>query len=132
MPNILVTINDETGTGKIIRSRHIEFRDSLVTVEQIIEQRVITEVEQFNAKGKQNFYGLIQPENAEVILNGFKMAAFKPIDYKKQVEAAKTAFRQNGFFVLIDNLQVESLEQTFSLHKDSKISFVKLTQLVGG
>src|SRR5688572_25521580 len=103
MANILVTINDETGTGKIIHSKQIELKDSLVTVEQIIEQRVESEVEQFNARGKENFYGLIQPENAEVILNGFKMTAFKPIDYKKQVEAAKKAFDQNGFFVLIDN-----------------------------
>jgi hypothetical protein len=132
MGSILVTINDETGTGKIIRSNQIEFSDSLVTVEQIIEQRVMVEVEHFNAKGKEIFYGLIQPEEAEVELNGFKMRTFKPIDYKKQVEVAKEAYRRNGFFILIDNLQPESLQQNFVLHQDSKISFVKLTPLVGG
>jgi hypothetical protein len=132
MGNILVTINDETGTGKILHSNQVEFKESLVTVEQIIEKRVMAEVDRFNAKGKENFYGLVQPEGAEVILNGFRMKTFKPIDYKKQAEAAKDAFHQNGFFVLIDNLQAESLEQTFLLHKDSKISFVKLTPLVGG
>ena len=51
---------------------------------------------------------------------------------KKQASVAKDAFKKNGFFILIDNTQAESLEQVFALHKDSEISFVKLTPLVGG
>lgn len=130
--NIAVTIKDETGTGKIISSSKIHFPESLVTVKQIIERRVVSEVKNFNNRGKENFYGLIQPVDTEATLNGYKMKIFKPIDEKKQVEAALEAFSQNGFFMLIDNLQVESLEQTFLLHEDSQVGFVKLTPLVGG
>ena len=132
MPNILVTINDETGAGKVVNSSQIEFPESLVSVAQIIERRVKAEVARFNEQRSENFYGLVQPVDAEQTLNGFRKQTFKPIDAEKQIATAKQAFQNNGFFMLIDNLQAESLGQTFLLHPKSTISFVKLTPLVGG
>lgn len=132
MPSISVTINDETSGGKMFNSVKIDLPTSLVTVQEIIEKRVIAEVNEYNKKGNENYYGLVQPDGAEVILNGFRLQKFRIIDAKKQIEIAKHAFSTNGFFILIDNIQAESLDQTFVLHNQSEISFIKLTPLVGG
>jgi hypothetical protein len=110
----------------------LDFPSTLVTVADIIEKRVVAEVEAINKKGAKEFYGLIQPTDAEQTLNGFRVREFRPLDPAKQVAIAKDAFLSNGFFMLIDNVQPGSLEQNFVLHKDSQISFIKLTPLVGG
>ena len=132
MSAISVLIKDETTGGKTVHSVAIELPASLVTVAELIERRVAAEVEEYNKKRDKNYYGLIQPNNAEVTANGFRLHKFRQIDAKKQIEIAKDAFLENGFFILIDNIQAESLEQTFVLHHRSEISFVKLTPLVGG
>ena len=54
------------------------------------------------------------------------------MDPEKQVYIALTAFQKNGFFLLLDTIQASSLEQEVFLTSDSKISFLKLTPLVGG
>lgn len=132
MPSISVTIKDETSGGKPLNSVTIELPASLVTVQEIIEKRVIAEVNEYNKKRNENYYGLVQPDGAEIILNGFRLQKFRTIDAKKQIEIAKQAFLSNGFFILIDNIQAASLDQTFVLHNQSEISFIKLTPLVGG
>jgi hypothetical protein len=132
METIVITITDETAGGKLLHSAQLEFQASLVTVADIIEKRVLSEVKLINHQRKENFYGLVRPADAEITLNGFRMGKFREIDPEKQTLIAKDAFMKNGFFILIDNIQAESLEQTFILHKDSAVSFVKLTPLVGG
>jgi len=132
MSSISVTIKDETTGGKTLHSVQVELTSSLVSVAEIIEMRVVAEVNYYNKKREVNYYGLIQPEGAEIAVNGFRLQKFRLIDAKKQVSVANDAFKKNGFFILIDNTQAESLEQVFVLHQDSEISFVKLTPLVGG
>ena len=132
MSSISILVKDETTSGKTVHSVQIEFPTSLITVGEIIEKRVAAEVNEYNKKRDQNYFGLVQPDGAEVILNGFRLQKFRLIDAKRQIEIAKEAFMNNGFFMLIDNTQAESLRQTFVLHQHSEISFVKLTPLVGG
>jgi len=48
------------------------------------------------------------------------------------VYVALDAFQKNGFFILVDNKQLEELNQEIRLTEHSKISFVKLTPLIGG
>lgn len=54
------------------------------------------------------------------------------IDAEKQVYVALDAFTKNGYFLLIDTIQSESLEQEVFLKSTTSISFIKLTPLVGG
>ena len=42
------------------------------------------------------------------------------------------AFTRNGFFVLVGDRQVESLDEELELKVDTDVSFVKLVPLVGG
>ncbi|MCA8995478.1 MAG: hypothetical protein KDA80_00760, partial [Planctomycetaceae bacterium] len=82
------------------------------------------------------FRGLVQPTEAEQVLNGqlreYRLPASRQLDWKKQFSTAVEAFEQNGFFILIDNTQAETLDQSFSVSPRTEVSFVKLTPLVGG
>ena len=62
----------------------------------------------------------------------FELKDKKKVDAEKQYLVALDAFQKNGFFILIDNIQSESLEQMVVINKNTNISFLKLTPLVGG
>lgn len=127
-----LTIKDETFTGDIIREIDLVFKSENITVKELITERVLQEVENYNSKLPEYYNGLIEPTDAERTLNGYKIHSNRTIDGEKQVYTALDAFMKNGYFVLIDNLQAESLEQKVKVSQDTKVSFIKLTPLVGG
>ncbi len=127
-----LTIKDETFAGKILNEIELEFRTETVTVRDIITERVFKEVSNYNSKLPEYFNGLVEPTDAERTLNGYKLKPKQVIDAEKQAYIALDAFQKNGFFLLIDTIQSESLEQEVLLRMDTKISFIKLTPLVGG
>ena len=129
---MVVTIKDETFAGKILQELNLEFEANMVTVRDIISLRVIKEVELYNSKMPEYFNGLVEPSDAEKTLNGFKLKTKKVIDAEKQVYVALHAFQSNAFFILVDNTQSDDLDQEVALKADTKISFIKLTPLVGG
>ena len=56
----------------------------------------------------------------------------QPVDAEAQIAIALKAFEQNGFFILADNHQLETLDETVYLHEGLVVNFIKLTPLVGG
>lgn len=127
-----ITIVDEGTTGKHATSFTLELDTRRLTVRELIRQRVRQEVAKFNAQRPVVFQGLIQPTDTENELNGYRMKRFRTLDWEKQFDAAVQSFEANGFFVLVDGQQVESLDQELELHSSSKVQFVKLVPLVGG
>lgn len=125
-------IKDETATGKVLTETTLHFETEEVTIQEVIEARVLAEVAQYNARATDYFNGLVQPTDAERTLNGYKMRERRVVDPEKQVYVALDAFKKNGYFVLVDDQQVESLNQKVLIRPDSSVSFVKLTPLVGG
>lgn len=129
---ITLRIKDESMTGVIHNTVDLRFASEMVSIRDIIEARVIAEVEKYNSSLTEYFNGLIQPTDAERTLNGYKMRERQRIDAEKQVFIALDAFQKNAFFVLVNDRQAESLEEKVLLRADSSVSFVKLTPLVGG
>jgi hypothetical protein len=129
---MLISVADASFTGKVLQKIELEFATEWVTVKDIITARVNQEVEEYNQKQGEYFRGLVIPSEAEQTLNGYKIKDKKRIDAEKQVYVALHAFQNNGYFVLIDDVQSEDLEQKVQLKADTSINFVKLTPLVGG
>lgn len=128
-----LTISDESLTGKLLNQIILELEDEIITVGELIKVRVHKEIENYNQSISSYFNGLVQPTETEVVLNQTKSVKQKrTIDAEQQTYIALEAFQQNGFFILIDNQQAESLEQEILVAKDTQVSFVKLTPLVGG
>ena len=128
--NILIC--DELLNGTITNQFEISLESDSLTVRDLITKRVSIEIDNYNKRLPQYFNGLIEPKEAERTLNGYKLKPKQLIDVEKQVYIALDAFQKNGFFVLVDDEQLEELEQQVVLKSTSKISFVKLTPLVGG
>lgn len=127
-----ITIKDETALGTIINETKLEFSTTSVSIAEIIKARVAAEVTAYNQKLPAVFKGLIQPTAAEKVLNGFKLKKKKLIDAEKQMYIALDAFQKNGFFVLVDDMQADTLEQRVDICPTTTVSFIKLTPLVGG
>jgi hypothetical protein len=134
---VTLTIRDETTTGDIFHEIPLQFPSERITVRDLIRERVYQEVQDFNRReGDRVFRGLVQPSDAERVLNGtrneYRLKQARQIDWKPQFEKALQAFSSNGFFLLIDDLQASDIDQEFTVGSGTRVSFVKLTPLVGG
>lgn len=134
---MLLCIRDETASGQSLHEISIDFLTEQITVRELIRERVHHEVKEFNRRqGELVFNGLVQPEQAELVLNGnrpaYRFKHHQPVDWEVQVERALDGFASNSFFVLIDDKQAGGLDETFSIGPDTRISFIKLVPLVGG
>lgn len=128
-----LTVRDETATGDVLHQRTLDFLDEQVTVRELITRRVQEEVREYNRAAERGvFTGLVQPTDAEAVLNGYRMRIRRELSWEQQRDAALAAFQTNGFFVLVDDRQVESLDERIHIGLGTQVSFVKLVPLVGG
>jgi hypothetical protein len=131
MPATL-TIHDETTSGKRTKSLTLDFLTEHITVRELIRGRIYEEVQDYNLKAPEYFQGLVEPAEAERVLNGYKLKQRRKIDWEEQYQKALEAFQRNGFFILIGDRQAESLDEEFEIKVETEVSFVKLMPLVGG
>jgi hypothetical protein len=132
---MILTIRDETASGSVTNELTLDVLQESITVRELIRGRVYQEVQDYNLRRQQagaEFRGLVTPTDAERTLNGVRPAPGRDVDWKKQFDKACDAFERNGFFLLVDDRQAESLDETVMLRHDTRVSFVKLVPLVGG
>ena len=134
-----LTIRDETASGQTTNELTLDVLDETITVRELIRSRVYQEVDDHNRRSSEPtpFKGLVTPGDEERALNNRPGDAAhqrrgRQIDWRRQFDVACDAFERNGFFILIDDKQAESLDESITLRHDTKVSFVRLTPLVGG
>lgn len=124
-----LTITDTSVAGQILHEISLQFESEYISVRDLIEARIQEEIKKYEQKKGEYKSSLVVPSNLEERLNKKNKTS---IDVEKQVYIAMDAFQKNGFFILIDDEQVVDLEQKFLIESTTQISFIKLTQLVGG
>ncbi len=127
-----LTIKDETASGQTVKIFTLDCLSERMTVRELVRARIYQEVLDHNQNAPEFFNGLVAPTEAERVLNGYRLKAWRKIDWQEQFDRAQEAFGRNGFFVLIDDRQAESLDEEFLVKVDTEVSFVRLVQLVGG
>lgn len=127
-----LTIRDESLSGDPLREWQLELAAEKITVRELIRSRVYQEVQDHNVKHGQVFHGLVQPEDAEKTLNGWKLKKPRLLDWKKQFERALEGFESNRILILINERQAESLDEEFTIGSGTSVTFLRLTPLVGG
>jgi hypothetical protein len=133
VPPVQVCVRDETVSGQSLYELSLEFLSERITVRELLRERVHHEVREFNRQQDELvFHGLVQPEGTERTLNGSKLKAHRPLDWEAQFALAIDGFTTNAYFVIIDDRQAETLDETFVVGPQTTVSFVKLTPLVGG
>jgi len=132
MATSTVMVYDEKPSGERSEGIKLEFMTARITARELIRKRVFEEVRDYNMKEPGVFRGLVEPTGAERILNGYKLKERRKIDWEEQARKAEEAFERNGFFMLVDDRQIEGLDDPVDLAIGTTVSFVKLTPLVGG
>ncbi len=129
---IAVRVRDETSLGEKTDELTLEFLDEHITVRELIRSRVYQEVRDYNTRKPEYFRGLVQPTEAEITLNGYRLRAHRKIDWEVQYKRALAAFEANGFILLVDDRQIDDLDEEIDLRHNSTVTFLKLVPLVGG
>jgi hypothetical protein len=127
-----LTIHDESATGETLLELTLNVSAERITVRDLIRQRVWHEVEEYNRRKPDTFRGLVQPTDSECTLNGYRLKQPRAIDASTQHAKAIDAFQRNQIIMLVDDRQVESLDEEITLHPNTRVSFLRLTPLVGG
>ncbi|HEX2080525.1 MAG TPA: hypothetical protein VHG08_22670 [Longimicrobium sp.] len=125
MPATL-TVRDETSGGDVVGTRTLDFPAEQITVRELITRRVKEEAAEYDRARTRPFRGLVHPARGGPADQGGE------VDWERQRDAALAAFAANGFFILVGDRQVESLDETIRLELDTEVSFVRLVPLVGG
>jgi len=127
-------IRDETtaSLGKTEHSFTVHVSGEKISVRELIRLRVNQEVEDFNNRQPAVFRMLVQPNDTERTLNGYKFHKPRLVDAMTQYDKAIEAFEGNGFIVLVDDYQIESLDDEIALRPETSVTFLKLVPLVGG
>jgi hypothetical protein len=127
-----LTIHDESATGETLLELTLNVSAERITVGDLIRQRVWHEVEEYNRHKPDTFRGLVQPTDSERTLNGYRLKQPRAIDATTQLAKAIDAFQGNQIIMLVDDRQVESLDEEITLLPNTRVSFLRLTPLVGG
>ncbi|HFC92082.1 MAG TPA: hypothetical protein ENJ51_04645 [Leucothrix mucor] len=129
----ILRVRDETMMGKLIYEFDLPLPKKQLSVRDIIRERVKQEIEQYQHQRKNNGYSLVEVSSVEKILNKYGIKETVKTDIEKQLDIAFRAFDNNGYFIIINDVQVETLEQIINLDDENlSVSFIKLVALVGG
>ncbi|WFE24836.1 hypothetical protein O7623_15455 [Solwaraspora sp. WMMD791] len=130
----MVTFVDESTAGARTPAWALRIFEERLTLRELIRRRIHQEVAEYHAaEGVVPNRSLVAPTPVEQTLNGDPAARRRPrVDPDTQVALAETAFRRNGFVVLVGDRQVEDLDDEVDLRRDTEVTFLKLVPLVGG
>ena len=127
-----LTVRDESSAGQTLHEFALEVLSERLSVRELIRSRVYQEVQDYNLRQPQVYRGLVQPTDAERTLNGFTLKKPRQIDWKQQFDKAIEAFEANRIVILVDYRQVDSLDEEIVIGPRTRVSFLRLTMLVGG
>lgn len=129
-PNILIDLLNEQITVRELISQAVEeqIRDLLINRKLDIEQTQKMLNRQYltdNEVGRQAERGAVQLPSA-------KIPPPLKIDTSEEVSKALHGFEQRAYLVVVDGQQAEHLDEVVTLGATSKVTFLRLTPLVGG
>ena len=129
-----ITIQDQNLGGKVLHELFLKFRTNRISAAELIAERVRQEVAAYNGRAADALlrHSLVIPTARGDIVIDPQGKKHKLVDAETQIAIALKAFEQNGFFILADNRQLETLDETVYLHEGLIVNFIKLTPLVGG
>ena len=108
----IITVQDQTPAGKILHELFLKFSTHRISAAELIRERVRQEVESYNNRSEEALlrHSLVIPTARGDIVLDPQGKKHKPVDAETQIAIALKAFEQNGFFILADNRQLETLD----------------------
>jgi hypothetical protein len=126
-----VTICDITMFNAPADAWTLDLPTARITLRDLIRTRVEREVQAHNDDQSFILHTLV-PSADEQRLNGVRPIKRPQLNPKRQFERALEMWACNGFFVLVDEEQVDDLDTVIEVGPATSITFLKLVPLVGG
>ncbi|MCU0446715.1 MAG: hypothetical protein MUE85_17550 [Microscillaceae bacterium] len=127
-------IKEENFAGKILDQITLQIADETLTVANLIKLKVETEVATQNLKiekANQGYHHALE-NTLNRNTNAYNSLKTNTLDAESQVYRAWEAYKNNQIIVLVDNRQTQGLEEEILVSPETQVSFIRLTQLVGG
>lgn len=124
-------IKEENFAGKILDEILLDIESKSLTLKELIQKKIAQNISHQNQKIQieQKQY---ENEFEQKLNPNHKAWEKKKLDTEKEVYRALEVFNNNGFLVMVDNRQITDLEEEILVFDDTQVSFIRLTQLVGG
>jgi hypothetical protein len=116
----------------VTEARTWEFELPKITVRELLRSRVAREVEFYNTNRPEIFQGLVQPEESERILNGYRLPRVRPLDPEQQFERAIRAFRRTHLCCWQADDRSKRWTKRSTSRPRTGVEFLKLVPLAGG
>jgi hypothetical protein len=123
--SITLTIYDETLTGERAPRLTLDFVEPQIKARELIRHRVYQEVHHYNQSQPEYFRGLVQPNDSEQTLKGYKLSKQRSIDPEQQYQTALKVFERSGFMILVNDCEVEHLDAEIELSDALSVSFLR-------
>ncbi len=125
-----VKIRDESVPRSEVVEALLALSSAKLTARDLIAERVRMEIDRrLLTQDGRIAPALIAPTEKETLLNRMTL---KVVNIEAKIEVALRAFEANGFILLVDDKQIESLDTQIELTPETVVTFLKLTPLVGG
>jgi len=128
----MMTIHDEDLRGNRYHTIRLPNEENSMSVESLIRLRVESEVKRFNMQRPVCFFSLVQPEDVEITVRGYRLRKHRMIDWKAQCDIAVEAFNKNSFLISSNGVDYQSLDDVVEIGDRAEISFIKFMEIVGG
>lgn len=126
-----ITVRDENLHRNDVTEMLLEMTRAKLTARDLIAERVRAECDKRLTDRMGNLAArLVGRDPKERALN--KTPAYAVEDTDRRVSAALDAFKANGFVLLLDDRQIETLDEEVVIGPESVVTFLRLTPLVGG
>lgn len=106
--------------------------DNAVSVRSLIEARVHRLLSAESDRQNDTAHPKVDLDSRELELNPSRRANPESNKRQRLIEEACEAFEKNGFFVIVDGVQKDRLDEMVPLTPESEIRFLQLVPLVGG
>ena len=138
-----VEVNEIGQKNNFLPAWQVEILDpgERISLRDLVSSIVQQEVELINQQNQQNHQNRLSPvlslqeieESKKTGKVGFSEDPRRPtIDSRDAEMKALKAFDEGRYYIIVDDMQVENLDDEVIISADSKIVFIRLTPLVGG
>lgn len=127
-----ITILERSAGGGRQTEVPFEVPAQRMTLRELMRRYIHDQVEAYNSNKDGRASSWFAPAPEETELNPVRRPRRARIDPEMQCAASCAAFERNQIIVLINGVQAEDLEAEIVVSPDTKVTFLKLTPLVGG
>ena len=127
----LLRVRDVSMRGDVLFEYELPMPSRVVTLRELIERRVRAQVEDYVAGGAAARAALFEVDEVERILNAHG-ASPATLDAERHVTRALAGFEGNAYVVIVNGVQVCSLDAPLPADAGTDVRFMRLVPLAGG